>query len=55
MPLRRGNKLITGGRVQEDLCGRGEGEWMRETGSGMGEGTREKPRGPGERKKYEAS
>ena len=45
MPLRRGNKLITGGRIQEDLCVRGDGEGTRGIGLGMGGGPREKPRG----------
>ena len=48
IPLRKGNKIITGGRGREiPLCERGGGR-KKGSGSAIGE-TGEKPRGPGER------
>ena len=41
IPLRRGNKIVMGGRGKKELGGRGEREGNRGAGSGMGRDRRE--------------
>jgi hypothetical protein len=47
IPLRKGNKIITGGRGRGDLSGRGDREGKGGQSQALGE-TEEKPREPGE-------